>query len=63
MIIMKGQLYMGTTKQEGKNIYIIKRLIDIGLAVILASAAIFGIRTIQRILKILILKTKMMNLL
>ena len=28
---MKGQLYMGTTKQEGKNIYIIKRLIDIGL--------------------------------
>ena len=24
MIIMKGQLYMGTTKQEGKNIYIIK---------------------------------------
>ena len=34
---MKGQLYMGTTKQEGKNIYIIKRLIDIGLAVIVAG--------------------------
>lgn len=48
MIIMKGQFYMGATKQEGKNIYIIKRLIDIGLAVILASAAIFGIRTITK---------------
>lgn len=45
---MKGQFYMGATKQEGKNIYIIKRLIDIGLAVILASAAIFGIKTITK---------------
>ncbi len=58
MIIMKGQLYMGTTKQEGKNIYIIKRLIDIGLAVILASAAIFGIRTITKDFKDIDTKNK-----
>ena len=58
MIIMKGQLYMGTTKQEGKNIYIIKRLIDIGLAVILASAAIFGIRTITKDFKNIDTKNK-----
>lgn len=45
---MKGQLYMGATKQEGKNIYVIKRLVDIGLAVILASAAVFGIKTITK---------------
>lgn len=55
---MKGQLYMGTTKQEGKNIYIIKRLIDIGLAVILASAAIFGIRTITKDFKDIDTKNK-----
>lgn len=39
---------MGATKQEGKNIYVIKRLVDIGLAVILASAAVFGIKTITK---------------
>ena len=49
---------MGTTKQEGKNIYIIKRLIDIGLAVILASAAIFGIRTITKDFKDIDTKNK-----
>ncbi|MGN1481800.1 M15 family metallopeptidase [Porcipelethomonas sp.] len=39
---------MGVTKQEGKNIYILKRLIDIGLAVILVGAAVFGVKSITK---------------
>lgn len=38
---------MGVTKQEGKKQYLIKRSIDIILALLLASSAIFGIKTIK----------------
>ena len=39
---------MGVTTQEGKNVYVLKRLIDIGLAVILAGVALFGVRSITK---------------
>ncbi|MFR0880603.1 MAG: D-alanyl-D-alanine carboxypeptidase family protein [Oscillospiraceae bacterium] len=39
---------MGVTKQEGKNVYVLKRLIDIGLAVILAGTAVFGVKYITK---------------
>lgn len=39
---------MGVTKQEGKKLYVIKRLIDIALALLLAAAAIFAIRFVKK---------------
>ncbi len=39
---------MGVTKQEGKKLYTIKRLIDIALALLLAAAAIFAIKTVRK---------------
>ena len=38
---------MGVTKQEGKKLYLIKRSVDIVLALLLAAAAIFAIKTIK----------------
>ena len=38
---------MGVTKQEGKMLYLIKRSVDIVLALLLAAAAIFAIKTIK----------------
>lgn len=37
---------MGVTKQEGKKLYMIKRSVDIVLALILAAAAIYAIKTV-----------------
>lgn len=39
---------MGVTKQEGKKLYVIKRLIDIALALLLAAAAIFAVRFVKK---------------
>ena len=43
---------MGVTKQEGKKLYLIKRSVDIVLALLLAAAAIFAIKTIKMIFRI-----------
>lgn len=39
---------MGVTKQEGQKQYVVKRLVDIALALLLAIAAIFAIKTIKK---------------
>lgn len=39
---------MGVTKQEDKNINVIKRIVDVALAILLAAAAFFGIKAITK---------------
>lgn len=39
---------MGVTKQQGQKLYVIKRVVDIALAVLLAVSAIFAVSTIKK---------------
>lgn len=39
---------MGITKQEGKKLYVLKRLLDVALALLLATAALFAIKTVKK---------------
>lgn len=38
---------MGVTKQEGRKLYVIKRLIDVALALLLAVSAVFAIKYVK----------------